>query len=464
MKDIIYGNGKNIGAILEIAKNEAISYLNGLDGLPPNQKLECDALEAPDFKEGLGINETLELFKTNYKPYISGCNGSRYFGFVVGGTTPAALAADWLVSTYDQVSPVSDVSVKHEIDTIKLFKKLFGLSESFFGCFVTGGTTSNLVSLAGARQWANEQCGFDSANFGLKSSKEQIKVFAANAHSSIYKSLSILGIGRENLIKVKSLPNREAIDINDLRLKLEANGNNPSIVIGSAGTVNTGDFDDFEALGLLKKDFNFWLHVDGAFGGFASISKNYNHLTKGWNVADSITIDGHKWLNVPYDSAFQFTKQPIFQSRVFQNGNAPYLENNDDFNFVNMVPENSRRWRSLPAWFSLISYGKNGYVEIVEKNCLQAKRIGERIKNSDKLTLLADVKLNIVCFAVKQGLIISTEDLLKRINASNQVFLTPTVLNGIYAIRIAVCNWKTQQSDMDLLWKIINDALNTNIS
>jgi glutamate/tyrosine decarboxylase-like PLP-dependent enzyme len=195
----------------------------------------------------------------------------------------------------------------------------------------------------------------------------------ATPHSSAIKCLSLLGIGSNNIIKVKTLDgNREAIDTADLENKMNQLGGEPLILISSGGTVNTVDFDDFPAINKLREKYNFWWHIDAAFGGFAVCSSTHKHLVKGWENADSITIDCHKWLNVPYESAVFFVKEKhnILQTETFQNSNAPYLGNPlENFSYLNLLPENSRRLKALPVWFSLNAYGKKGYQDIVE-NCI----------------------------------------------------------------------------------------------
>jgi glutamate/tyrosine decarboxylase-like PLP-dependent enzyme len=224
----------------------------------------------------------------------------------------------------------------------------------------------------------------------------------------------------------------------------------PVIVVANAGTVNTVDFDDLEAIGKLKRKYNFWMHVDGAFGGFAGCSEKYEHLTKGINQADSITIDAHKWLNVPYDSAMHFTRHRTLQGKVFQN-QAAYLGGDDlSEDFLHYTPENSRRFRALPAWFTLLAYGKAGYREIVERNCALASLLGRHLDQSPLFRLLAPVKMNVVCFTLTKPRLSMTgvQDFLDRIRDDGRAFFTATLYHGVPAIRAAISNWQTEEKDI----------------
>jgi glutamate/tyrosine decarboxylase-like PLP-dependent enzyme len=300
MKDHLSNDRGDINAILNQAKEIAIQYFDRQDSLPAGIKVNELALEKlPD--QGIGATATLRLFQENFADKITNSAGPRYFGFVVGGSTPAAVAGDWLVSAYDQNPFGSNNSIAPQIErqAIHFLKQLFGLDDEFFGAFVTGATMSNFTNLAVARQWIGEQRGVDFSWDGLTATSP-IKVLSASPHISTYKALSMLGIGKKSVIKIKMLPDREALDIWDLQYHLEKL-KEPVIVVANAGTVDTVDFDDLEAIGQLKRKYKFWLHVDAAFGGFAACSPKFSHYLKGINYADSITVDAHKWLNVPYD-------------------------------------------------------------------------------------------------------------------------------------------------------------------
>lgn len=401
-------------------------------------------------ERGVGTLETLSFFQREYAHLLNNSAGPRYFGFVTGGSTPASVAADWLVSAFDQNACGSNDSVAPQIEhqTIGYLKELFGLADDYFGTFVTGATMSNFVGLALARQWIGEQHGVDVSDEGLGAFA--LRILSASPHSSIVKSLAMLGIGREALVKVDTMPDREAADIEKLEAALSGSSA-PLVVVANAGTVNSGDFDDLGAIGRLKDKYRFWLHVDGAFGGFAACSEKFRHLTEGLNNADSITIDAHKWLNVPYDSAMQFTRHKALQLKVFQNS-AVYLGDpavrSDLFHYT---PENSRRWRALPAWFTLRAYGRLGYKEIVERHCFLAKIFGDLIEKSEQFRLLSPVRLNIVCFTLNQPAlsIELIQKFLHRVTEQGKVFFTPTLFKGTPAIRAAVSNWQTQLEDME---------------
>jgi glutamate/tyrosine decarboxylase-like PLP-dependent enzyme len=263
-------------------------------------------------------------------------------------------------------------------------------------------------------------------------------------------------MGRQNLSSLALNPATERISIQALRTALE-NHNAPCIVVANAGTVNTVDFDDLGAILELKKEFPFWLHIDAAFGGFAALTPRFDHLVEGLDQADSLCIDAHKWLNVPYDAAMSFSRHAALRLEVFQNS-AVYLGMPSSTpDFVHLTPENSRRLRALPAWFSLNAYGRSGYQEIVENCCDLAANFGKKIQNEPRLKLLAEVRMNVVCFALNDQ---QNTLFLEQLNAHGEVFMTPTALHGQAGIRAAFSNWRTQESDLERIWTAIQSTLN----
>ena len=253
-------------------------------------------------ESGPGAIAALHQFLERHGDGLSGSAGPRYLGFVTGGSTPAGLAADWLVSTWDQnaANASGSCACAVELEAVALLRQLFGLPDSFAGAMVTGATMANFAGLAAGRQWCGLAAGIDIAEEGLAAAPP-IRVYVGTPHASAVKALAMLGMGRASLRPVGTLPGREAIDIAALERALAQDQGVLKIVLGSACTVNTADFDDLRELGRLCREHGAWLHVDAAFGLFAACSPEYEHWVEGIAEADSIASDGHKWLNVPYD-------------------------------------------------------------------------------------------------------------------------------------------------------------------
>ncbi len=439
--------------LLKSALNEGLLYLNNIDDIPTSVSSTETMLNKPELT-GNGGAVTLEEFKTRFEKLMVASAGPRFWGFVTGGTTPAALMGDMLATIFDQNTQTTkghgDVSAVVEFETIQLLLDFFGLPNDFLGGFVTGATLSNFTCLGVARQWLGTQQGMDIAKNGVSGTGN---ILSATPHSSSIKALAMLGLGSNNLQFIKTVDDtREAIDLEALERIIQALNGQPFILISSGGTVNTVDFDDFSGIARLKKKYSFWWHIDAAFGGFAALSPDYAHLLKGWEGADSITIDGHKWLNVPYENAFFFVKEKhkYLQVATFQNSNAPYLGDPlENFNYLNLLPENSRRFKALPAWFTLKAYGKEGYREIIERNIRLAQMLGTFIQNSGSFELLAPVRLNTVCFSLSnERNPKKIQAFLDTFNNSGKVFMTPTVFNERKGIRAALVNWRTTEKDV----------------
>lgn len=450
--------------LLQASLEEGLHYLDALNDLPtsvPNPEIGRASL--PD--KGKGGLQSLKEFRQRFKALMAASAGPRYWGFVTGGTTPAALMGDMLAGIFDQntltFSGQGDISGIVERETVELLRELFELPRDFLGGFVTGATMSNFTCLGVARQWMGKQAGVDIARNGIRAT---FPILSAVPHSSAIKALSMLGIGSTNIQLVKTIDaTREAVDLSALEAKIQALDGQPFVLISSGGTVNTVDFDDMKGIARLRARYRFWWHVDAAFGGYAAVSPDHKHLLEGWEQADSITIDGHKWLNVPYESAFFFVKEQhrYLQVETFQNSNAPYLGDPlERFDYLNFLPENSRRFKALPAWFTLKAYGKAGYREIVERNILQARQLGDFIDQAKDFELLSPVRLNTVCFSLAgEHDAARVREFLQTLNARGRVFMTPTVFNGRAGIRAALVNWRTTDRDIELVEAEMKSAL-----
>ncbi|PSL24314.1 pyridoxal phosphate-dependent decarboxylase family protein [Dyadobacter jiangsuensis] len=463
MFEVFENELNNLQSILVQVKNASLDFLENIAEKPTY--IADQAVPVADLADaGIGASGSLEVFRKHYEKLMVASPGPRYWGFVTGGATPAAIAGDWLTAVYDQntqsTQGAGDVSAILEKETIGLLCQLLHLPEDFNGGFVTGATMSNFTGLAVARQWAGERSGRDVSREGVSG---DLVVMAATPHSSVVKSLGMLGIGSNNVVRIQALEGREAMDLTDFEQKLMDNQHRPVVVNCSAGTVNTVDFDDIKAIVALKKKYTFWLHIDAAFGGFAACLPSQRHLLAGWEQADSITIDCHKWMNVPYDSAVSLVRKEHSRLQVstFQNSNAPYLgDPSENFSYLNFLPENSRRFRALPAWFSLTAYGRNGFEWIVRNSIARAEEFGAYIQSSEHFELLAPVRLNVVCFRLKSG----HEKMpvfLDRLNRREKVFMTPTLLSGESAIRAAFVNYRTRKEDILIAIREMEEVLQT---
>ncbi|MCF2530316.1 pyridoxal phosphate-dependent decarboxylase family protein [Yinghuangia soli] len=447
----------NLPALLDDTHRTAVGFLAGLADRPV-----LSAARIPDPTplpaEGAGLAGALADFTAHWEPTLSGSAGPRYLGFVTGGVTPAGVAGDWITAAVDQNSNSALDGSGQDLErhTLGWLRELFGLSDAHQGAFVSGATMSNTVGLAVAREWLGERAGISVAEDGL-AALGLVRVLSGRPHSSIAKGMAMLGMGRKSLTTVATLPGREAVDVAALETALAAAGG-PCIVVANAGTVNTVDFDDLRAIAALKDRYDFWLHVDAAFGAFAALTAEHAHLVAGLDAADSVCVDLHKWLNVPYDSAVQFTRRRDLQTDVFRNAAAYLGPLGDEPDFVHLTPENSRRLRALAAWFTLRAYGRAGHADIVERDIAAARALGEAVAAEPALRLLAPVRLNVVCFTLADE---PTAERLAALveRASDEALFTPTVLDGVPALRAAFSNWRTGQEDVARIIAALRKAL-----
>ena len=445
--------------LLDSARRFATEALGALDERPAAVAPEPTSPTALP-QRGIGGEATLGLFRERWAGTFSGSAGARYLGFVTGGSTPASVMGDWLATAFDQnvVTGTDSAASDLEREAVDWLRELFSLSPQHIGGFVSGATMSNFVGLAVGREWLGERRGVSVSEQG-NGALGDVAVLSGSPHSSVYKALAMLGLGRGCVHRIAASGGREAIDIDRLATELEQLDGRPAIVVANAGTVNTGDFDDLRAIAGLRRHFPFWLHVDGAFGAFAALSEELRGLVEGLSEADSVCVDLHKYLNVPYDSAVQFTRRQDLQVRIFQNAAAYLGLPAEDPDFVHLMPESSRRLRALPAWFTLTAYGIEGHREVVDRTTSLARTLGDRIAGISNLRLLAPVRFNIACFTLAERPTAERVDVLARAIAdSGETFVTPTVHGGTPALRAAVSSWRTTATDIDRVVEAIAGA------
>jgi glutamate/tyrosine decarboxylase-like PLP-dependent enzyme len=445
---------------------EAENYLAEIQGnvSEPGGEKALEAFNEPLPDEGMGASNALRRLIEQGLPAHARSTGPRFFHFVMGGVTPAAMGADWLTSLLDQNPGMwigSPMGARLEQIALSWLRDLFGLPEHWGGKLTSGATMANYTCLAAARRWWGLQQGADVDEEGL-AGLPQVPVFSSGyVHASSIKALGMLGIGRSR-IETLSADATGRLDLEALDEALRKTG--PAIVIANAGEVNAGDFDPIDQVADLCEEHGAWLHVDGAFGLFAAASPTSDYLVKGVDRADSVTADGHKWLNVPYDCGFAFIKDPSLPAEAFSI-KAAYLAPTDPSqpNLGFIGPESSQRARAFTVWATLTAYGRSGYRSIVERHLQLAKRLGDAIAAAEELELLAEVKLNIVCFRYNPGGL--TEEELDAINAEagrrliedGRVYAGTTKYAGRTAFRPAIVNWRTTESDVDLLVDVVRE-------
>jgi glutamate/tyrosine decarboxylase-like PLP-dependent enzyme len=462
--------GDEVEEALELAANEAASYLKDIADshvLKPGSEELVRSWREPLPEEGNGTLPAVEELASRGRATATRSSGPRFFHFVMGGGTPAALAADWLTSVYDQSAyswAASAFASGLEQIAVDWLRQLFELPESFGGVLVTGATMANFVGLTAARSWWADRLGFDVDEQGLADLPAPIILSSGYIHPSALQAIGMLGLGRANIQRLTQ-DRVGRLDVEALRERLDAL-EEPAIVIANAGEVNAGDFDPLLEMVELVDAHDAWLHVDGAFGLFARLAPATRHLVEGLERVDSIAADGHKWLNVPYDCGFTLVREPLRLARALNVG-AAYLPSPDDPhpNMGFTAPENSRRARAFAVWATLHAYGRSGYREMVERHLALARHLAQRVDATPELERLADVPLNIVCFRARPNGVPEEQldDLNRELGTEllrdGRVFAGTTVYDGKVAFRPAIVNWRTEERDVDLLVDVLLELI-----
>ncbi len=377
--------------------------------------------------------------------------GPRYFGLVVGGALDAATCADLLTTGWDQIAfnpTASPVAAAVEEVVGEWLKEAFGLpDESSFG-LVTGAQGANTVGLAAARHRILAQAGWDVETRGLIGAPG-IRILAGEErHATIDRSLRLLGIGAEAVEPIAADPNG-AIDPDELTRALGAGSGSPTIVCLQAGNVNTGACDDLAAGCDAAHRRGAWVHVDGAFGLWAAVSPSKRSLVTGIEQADSWGVDGHKWLNVPYDAGFVFCADTAAHA-ASMSYTAAYLVGQGEGSIrapSDYVPESSRRARGFTTWAALRELGREGLAELVDRCCALAHRFGEQLGSIEEVEIANDIVLNQVL--VSFGSDERTDRLIAAVQRDGTCWMGGTSWRGRRFMRISVSNWSTTEADVD---------------
>jgi glutamate/tyrosine decarboxylase-like PLP-dependent enzyme len=385
------------------------------------------------------------------EPATVATSGPRYFGFVVGGSLDAATTADVLTTGWDQ--PAFNASTSPGAVVVEevaggWLKELLGLPAGASFGFVTGGQAANTVCLAAARHQVLGAVGWDVERHGLLGGPVLRVVANGERHATIDRALRLLGLGTD-LLEPVATGEQGAIDVADLGRVLAARPPGPTIVCLQAGNVNSGAFDDLAAATGVAHDHGAWVHVDGAFGLWASASPATRHLTAGVETADSWAADGHKWLNVPYDSGYAFCAHPDAHAAAMS-FTAAYLTGHGEGGFrspSDFVLESSRRARGFATWAAMKELGRHGVADLVERCCALARRFADQLSAGGRATVVNDVVLNQVL--VSFGDDRRTDRVVDLVQRSGECWMGATTWRGQRLMRIAVSNWRTTADDVD---------------
>jgi glutamate/tyrosine decarboxylase-like PLP-dependent enzyme len=439
-------------ATLERAAQLAAAFVENIDARPIRPEVGYAEMLAsftgpvPD-----GPSEptfVVEELANRAAPGLAAMGSGRYFGFVIGGSLPAALASDWLVSAWDQntglAAPTPATSAIEAVAG-RWVLELLGLPAACSFAFVTGCQMAHVTSLAAARHEVYARAGYDLPERGLAGAPSIRVVVGARRHVTLTRALRLLGIGREQEVvvpaddqgrmRVEALPSAIDSDV-------------PTIVCAQVGEVNTGACDEMESVVEAAHDAGAWVHVDGAFGLWAAASPTLRHLVAGVERADSWATDAHKWLNVPYDCGIAICRHPRAHAASMEY-TAPYLtvaETSAERDPMGYSPEFSRRARSVPVWAAIRSLGRSGIAALIERSCDCARALADGMAPLPGCTILNDVVLNQVLLRFESDE--RTWAIVAAVQEEGEAWAGTTTWDGRVAIRMSVSSWRTNRDDV----------------
>ena len=447
---------------LEAAAAHAMSYLAKLDqgpvGAPADAVLLRARITKPLSRYGLPAEQVVSELAADVDGGLHGVASGRFFAWVMGGSLPAALAADWLTSAWDQnahnygTGPAAAIT---EEVVGGWLKEIFGLPSRSSFALVTGCQMAHFTCLAAARHALLAKRAWNVETQGM-SGAPAIRVMSSDqAHGSIERAVSMLGMGTTNFAKLPS-DSGGRLDAAALESAFAAQPSAPTVVVLQAGDLNIGAFDQFEILIPIAKRFGAWVHIDGAFGLWVAASSSYRHLLNGADAADSWATDGHKWLNVPYDCGYAFVADPNAHGASMSH-RASYISYSLDVrDQADWNPEWSRRARGFPSYAAIRQLGVDGISDMIERCCSHARSLVIEIGSLPGAELVWEPQINqgLVRFvdpkagASQQDHDRRTDEMIAKINAAGEAFFSGTTWRGRRAMRVSVCNWQTTIDDV----------------
>ncbi len=448
---------------LERALAHALGRLASEENWPVGATADLEELrgrfERPLPHSGADPAQVIDDLVRDVEGGIIGSTGGRFFGWVIGGTLPAALAADWLVSAWDQNAAIHACGpAEAVIEEVagRWLKELFGLPQTASFAFVTGTQMAHLTCLGAARHRLLDRAGWDVEEQGFAGAPAIRIIASSERHGSVERAIRILGFGKR---AVTSLPCNDLgqLEPSALERVLESGGRQPTIVLLQAGDLNIGAFDPFADLIPIARRHGAWVHVDGAFGLWAAASPKHRHLLHGVELADSWTNDGHKWLNTPFDCGYAFVADAEAHRGAFSH-RASYTTFVDGArDQIDWNPEWSRRGRGVPTYAALRQLGRAGIADLVERTCAHAHALTTRIGCLPGAQMLWEPTINqgLVRFldprpgATDEDHDRRTDETISRIVATGEAFFGGTTWGAMRCMRVSVCNWQTSEADVD---------------
>ncbi len=436
---------------LNRAHEHAVAWLESLDGraVPPAASPDdVAALLGAELPDGPSDPvEVIDLLARASEGGLTAIPSGRFFGFVMGGTHPAALAADWLVSAWDQNAGMRAVTPAHsavEDVTSAWLLDLLDLPPAAGVGFVTGATMANFTCLASARDEVLRRAGWDADTDGLHGAPPVRVLVGEERHDSVDLVLRYLGLGRPEAVAADE---QGRVRPDALAAALASGGSGPTIVALQAGNVHSGAFDPFAETIRTAHDHDAWVHVDGAFGLFAAASDRLRHLTTGFAAADSWGTDAHKTLNVPYDCGIAIVRDPVAMKAAMGMHGDYLIQDADKGDSFERVPELSRRARALPVWAVLRSLGRSGVAELVDGLARHARTFADRLSAIEGVEVLNDVDYTQVC--VSFGSDERTREVVRRVLDDGTAWMSGSQWQGRAVLRISVSNWSTTDEDVE---------------